>query len=138
MVCMKGVIWQIHACMIIKVVQSFFFFQHEEASSKMFDHMMKENPHLQDEFEQYNLGEQDIIFIKELICGKKQDKENWTSKSRPKNKAFLYEVRILYNTIGECVHVLYCVLQASAKCRSATLTYSTFLITGGSKQKDRS
>lgn len=73
----------------------------------MFDHMMKMNPHLQDEFKKYNLNEQDIIFIKELISGPKEDGENWPYRGRPKNMAFLYEVRIMYNTGCECVHVLY-------------------------------
>lgn len=110
------------------------FFQHEEASCKMFDHMMKVNPHLQDEFKQYNLGDQDIIFIKELICGPKEDGKNWPYSGRPKEKAFLYEVRILYNTVGECGRMLYCILQTTAQCRSVTIT---FLLTGGIKQDDR-
>ena len=44
------------------------FTQHEDASVEMFDHMMKEND-LFSSFEQYNLLEQDLEFIRELIAG---------------------------------------------------------------------
>ena len=44
------------------------FTQHEDASVKMFDHMMNENK-LDPIFKFYKLVEKDLIFIKELIAG---------------------------------------------------------------------
>ena len=44
------------------------FTQHEDASVKMFDHMMNENK-LDPIFKFYNLVEKDLVFIKELIAG---------------------------------------------------------------------
>ena len=87
--------------------------QHEQASIDMFDYMIKVND-LMPFFEQENLDETDLIFVKELIFGElnKQasDKvhpslqsderdEHWVSfkawpyKGRDISKSFLYEVR---------------------------------------------
>ena len=44
------------------------FTQHEDASVKMFDHMMNENK-LDPIFKFYKLVEKDLVFIKELIAG---------------------------------------------------------------------
>ncbi|CAL4061492.1 unnamed protein product, partial [Meganyctiphanes norvegica] len=65
---------------------------HEEASVKMFDHLVKEN-NLQKEFEYYGLDEQDMVFVKELISGPKPcTDQDWPYEGRSKNKAFLYEI----------------------------------------------
>lgn len=42
--------------------------QHEDTSRDLFDHMVKENG-LMPEFEDYDLYEQDLVFIKKLITG---------------------------------------------------------------------
>ena len=44
------------------------FTQHEDASVKMFDHMMDEN-NLDPSFTFYKLVDKDLVFIKELIAG---------------------------------------------------------------------
>ncbi|KAK4323559.1 hypothetical protein Pmani_005756 [Petrolisthes manimaculis] len=82
--------WEI----FVKKVNNGTSWTHEKASSMMFDHLMKENPHLEEEFEKNDLHEIDRIFIKELICGPaaKEDGGTWPYRGRPQNKAFLYEV----------------------------------------------
>ena len=68
------------------------YLQHESASLKLFDHLIAVND-LKSEFLKYGLDETDIIFIKELIDGLKQNAKNpWLQKGRDKEKAFLYEV----------------------------------------------
>ncbi|XP_052816720.1 deoxynucleoside triphosphate triphosphohydrolase SAMHD1-like [Mya arenaria] len=65
---------------------------HEKGSTKMFDHLVKENK-LEKEFEKYGLTEQDRVFIKEQIDRPNElDQKNWTLNGRPKEKSFLYEV----------------------------------------------
>ncbi|KAM4562535.1 deoxynucleoside triphosphate triphosphohydrolase SAMHD1-like [Odontesthes bonariensis] len=70
--------------------------QHEDASIRMFDHLVKENG-LKSEMEN------DLVFIKELILGKplstpgndapvSTKDENWPYKGRDKDKSFLYEI----------------------------------------------
>ncbi|XP_052817333.1 deoxynucleoside triphosphate triphosphohydrolase SAMHD1-like isoform X2 [Mya arenaria] len=66
--------------------------KHEEASTNMFNYLVRENS-LEPEFDKYGLTEQDRVFIKEQIAGpSKPDQENWTLEGRPKDKSFLYEV----------------------------------------------
>ena len=43
--------------------------QHEQASCKLFDFMLKSNPSVRDGFKDYGLGQDEIDFIKELIMG---------------------------------------------------------------------
>ncbi|KAG8580272.1 hypothetical protein GDO81_007216, partial [Engystomops pustulosus] len=65
------------------------YFQHEDASLKMFDHLINSNK-LEDEMKNYGLViPDDLIFIKELILGKKL---NDNVKGRGKEKHFLYEI----------------------------------------------
>lgn len=65
---------------------------HEEASVKMFDYLLEAN-NLQEEFKKYDLYEQDIVFIKELIRGpKKRVALEWPYEGRPQEKSFLYEI----------------------------------------------
>ncbi|XP_069809370.1 deoxynucleoside triphosphate triphosphohydrolase SAMHD1-like [Dendropsophus ebraccatus] len=76
-------------------------FEHEEASVKMFDHLIKSN-NLEAEMEKYGLVlKKDIPFIKELIIGPPKEethsnssanKNSWPYKGRPEDKRFLYEV----------------------------------------------
>lgn len=65
--------------------------KHEDASTKMFDHLLTTN-NLTSEFEKYGLKEQDITFIKELIGDVANNGSEWRYKGRPKEKAFLYQV----------------------------------------------
>ncbi|XP_050700753.1 deoxynucleoside triphosphate triphosphohydrolase SAMHD1-like [Eriocheir sinensis] len=65
--------------------------KHEDASTKMFDHLLTTN-NLTSEFEKYGLKEQDITFIKELIGDVANNGSEWCYKGRPKEKAFLYQV----------------------------------------------
>lgn len=59
----------------------------------MFDHLIERN-NLEDEFRRYKLDDRDIIFIKELIGRPyKASFGDWPYKGRPREKAFLYEVR---------------------------------------------
>ena len=55
-------------CVSPKLCELFFRQQHEDASVKMFDHMIKVN-NLLTSFIKYNLTEKDVVFIKELIAG---------------------------------------------------------------------
>ncbi|KAG0714997.1 Deoxynucleoside triphosphate triphosphohydrolase SAMHD1 [Chionoecetes opilio] len=64
---------------------------HESTSTKMFDHLIETN-NLFGEFEKYDLKEQDIIFIKEMIHSPPGDGSDWCYKGRPKDKAFLYQI----------------------------------------------
>ncbi|XP_043984777.1 deoxynucleoside triphosphate triphosphohydrolase SAMHD1-like [Gambusia affinis] len=64
--------------------------KHEEASQKMFDHMVKEN-HLTAVMEDHGLvPQEDLPFIRELIDPPKI--AEWPHHGRPREKAFLYEV----------------------------------------------
>ncbi|XP_067260333.1 deoxynucleoside triphosphate triphosphohydrolase SAMHD1-like [Chanodichthys erythropterus] len=69
--------------------------KHEEASVKMFEHLVKENG-LQQLMEEYGLkfktdqNENDLSFIEELI--KVFSFFQWTAKGRTEDKAFLYEI----------------------------------------------
>lgn len=59
----------------------------------MFDYLIERN-NLEDEFKRYKLDNRDIIFIKELIRRPfKTSSGDWPYKGRPREKAFLYEVR---------------------------------------------
>lgn len=66
-------------------------FQHEDASRKMFDHLLAAN-NLRSEFEKYGLSEEDLSFIKEMICDAPDSRSEGGYKGRPKEKAFLYQV----------------------------------------------
>lgn len=57
----------------------------------MFDHLLTTND-LRSEFEKYGLKEQDLTFIKEMICSLTNSESEWSYKGRPKEKAFLYQV----------------------------------------------
>lgn len=68
--------------------------KHEEASVKMFDHMIKVN-NLLPSFSKYNLEENDVIFIKELIAGTALDaagSQDWPFRGREAGKRYLYEI----------------------------------------------
>ncbi|XP_050399005.1 deoxynucleoside triphosphate triphosphohydrolase SAMHD1-like isoform X2 [Patella vulgata] len=60
-------------------------FTHEEASIKMFQHLIKEN-NLMADFEYYNLKQEDIDFIKELIAGPSNE------DNIRREKKYLYEI----------------------------------------------
>ncbi|XP_068217832.1 deoxynucleoside triphosphate triphosphohydrolase SAMHD1-like, partial [Palaemon carinicauda] len=65
---------------------------HESASIQMFDHLLKAN-NLHGEFRKYDLEDEDIIFIKELISGPTDSSiAEWPYKGRTSDKAFLYEI----------------------------------------------
>jgi deoxynucleoside triphosphate triphosphohydrolase SAMHD1 len=53
----------------------FICFQHEEASTEMFEHLLNEN-NLRPVFAKYKLGESDILFIKEQIAGPCKDRRD--------------------------------------------------------------
>ncbi|XP_078609444.1 deoxynucleoside triphosphate triphosphohydrolase SAMHD1-like isoform X3 [Branchiostoma floridae x Branchiostoma japonicum] len=67
--------------------------KHEHASVQMFDHLIEQN-HLKNVFLEYNVGERDLIFIKEQIAGPLAVTRNqaWPYKGRDEEKSFLYEV----------------------------------------------
>ncbi|XP_016398944.1 uncharacterized protein LOC107732182 [Sinocyclocheilus rhinocerous] len=66
--------------------------QHEEASVQMFHCMRKKNG-LDEVMKDYGLNlEEDIVFIEELMQGRKSLDSKWTAKGRPENKSFLYEI----------------------------------------------
>ncbi|CAF1040232.1 unnamed protein product [Adineta ricciae] len=68
--------------------------KHEQASILMIDHMIKENK-LMPFFEQADLNEIDLIFIKELIFGVLDEQTNnqtWPYRGRDISKSFLYEI----------------------------------------------
>ena len=81
-------------CVYIPRVKSESKWQHEDASCALFDFMIENNPGLNEAFQSYGLGEQDKIFIKELIIGK----DPWTDTVQrkcslsKKAKWFLYEI----------------------------------------------
>ena len=54
--------------------KNIFVFQHEEGSVSMFEHLLTEND-LWKALNDRNIGEKDIIFIKELIAGPLDNKE---------------------------------------------------------------
>ncbi|XP_046707250.1 deoxynucleoside triphosphate triphosphohydrolase SAMHD1-like isoform X1 [Silurus meridionalis] len=62
--------------------------KHEDASVKMFKHLVKEN-NLQPVMEKYGVFKKDLIFITEQIAGPK-DKQQY--EGRPEDKSFLYEI----------------------------------------------
>ncbi|XP_050925244.1 deoxynucleoside triphosphate triphosphohydrolase SAMHD1 [Lates calcarifer] len=70
--------------------------KHEEASLKMFDHLVKCND-LEPVMKQYSLVlPQDLFFIKEMIGGPQNTNagqgEEWPYEGRGKDKSFLYEI----------------------------------------------
>ncbi|XP_027036126.1 deoxynucleoside triphosphate triphosphohydrolase SAMHD1-like isoform X2 [Pocillopora damicornis] len=70
--------------------------KHEDASVRMFDHMMMRNK-LSPSFEKYNLTERDVTFIKELIAATVLEttictSEDWPYKGRGPEKSYLYEI----------------------------------------------
>lgn len=67
--------------------------KHEDASRKMFRHLIEEN-NLQAEFEKAGLSSRDLTFIEEQVAGPKcnGDKKKWPYEGRSKAKGFLYEV----------------------------------------------
>ncbi|KAL1021606.1 hypothetical protein UPYG_G00015470 [Umbra pygmaea] len=72
-------------------IPSRFKWSHEEASLKMFDHMVEVN-NLKDEMTIHGLKvPDDLDFIKELINGPLKSNES-SLKGRPKEKFFLYEI----------------------------------------------
>ncbi|XP_035680149.1 deoxynucleoside triphosphate triphosphohydrolase SAMHD1-like [Branchiostoma floridae] len=70
-----------------------FKWKHEHASVQMFDHLIEQND-LKNVFLEYNVGERDLIFIKEQIAGPLAVTRNqaWPYKGRDEEKSFLYEV----------------------------------------------
>lgn len=65
---------------------------HEEASVRMFDHLIEANC-LHAEFNRYGLNERDIVFIKELIRGPRNlTGADWPYEGRTQEKGFLYEI----------------------------------------------
>ncbi|XP_007932932.1 deoxynucleoside triphosphate triphosphohydrolase SAMHD1-like [Orycteropus afer afer] len=68
---------------------------HEQASVKMFEHLVDSNG-LREVMEHYGLiPKEDVYFIKELIIGPLEScnqESVWTYKGRPKEKSFLYEI----------------------------------------------
>lgn len=70
--------------------------KHEDASVRMFDHMMEVN-NLLPSFAKYNLTDRDVTFIKELIAGTVLEaitcsSEDWPYKGRGQEKSYLYEI----------------------------------------------
>ncbi|KAI4892676.1 hypothetical protein NFI96_028025 [Prochilodus magdalenae] len=69
--------------------------KHEQASVKMFDHLVKEN-NLEPVMEKYGLTPDDLIFIKEQIAGplgsSASSDTEWPYKGRPEEKSFLYQI----------------------------------------------
>ncbi|XP_059836904.1 deoxynucleoside triphosphate triphosphohydrolase SAMHD1-like isoform X1 [Hypanus sabinus] len=67
--------------------------QHEDASITMFEYLISSDT-LKDWLEIYDLGSQDVTFIKELIKGAEEKKKSpqWLYEGRPKEKSFLYEI----------------------------------------------
>ncbi|XP_033645631.1 deoxynucleoside triphosphate triphosphohydrolase SAMHD1-like [Asterias rubens] len=65
--------------------------KHEKASMAMIDHLIEENDLMKD-FVKFNL-EDDITFIKELIDGPPENKDNpWPYEGRLQDQSFLYEI----------------------------------------------
>ena len=63
-------------------------------SIRMFDEMVEKNNHFREALQKYDLyNERDLGFIRELIAGKIYG-DNYIC--RPKNKAFLYEVKLYF------------------------------------------
>eukprot|EP00795_Rhopilema_esculentum_P001782 gene1782-16269_t len=66
--------------------------KHENASTEMLDHLIKEND-LWPSFQEFGLEEKDLIFIKEMIAGFTGSQEKkWTAKGRGKDKSYLYQI----------------------------------------------
>ncbi|KAK2511702.1 Samhd1 [Columba guinea] len=72
-----------------------FTVQHENASVKMFEHLIASN-NLEEVMEDYHLVlKEDMIFIKEQIGGpidETASDNSWPYRGRPKEKGFLYEI----------------------------------------------
>ncbi len=78
----------------------------------MFEYLLEQN-HLGEEFKQYNLLVDDIVFIKELIDPKKltyrskltdptEAADDWPHKGRTVEKSYLYEVNYIYIVLTAC------------------------------------
>ncbi|XP_020628681.1 deoxynucleoside triphosphate triphosphohydrolase SAMHD1-like [Orbicella faveolata] len=68
--------------------------KHEDASVRMFDHMLEVN-NLLPTFAKYNLVDKDVTFVKELISGavlKENSAKVWPYKGRGPDKSYLYEI----------------------------------------------
>ncbi|GAA6083159.1 deoxynucleoside triphosphate triphosphohydrolase SAMHD1-like isoform X2 [Tachysurus ichikawai] len=67
--------------------------EHETASVKMFDHLVKEN-NLEPMMKYYGLSNKDLEFIKEQIAGplNPSAQDTWAYSGRPEEKSFLYEI----------------------------------------------
>ena len=63
--------------------------RHEDASVAMFQHIVDTNESVRLVFEDFGINDEDVSFIKEQIQGLPDGAD---FRSRPKNKAFLYEV----------------------------------------------
>ena len=69
-----------------------FDWAHEHASAALLDHLLESN-NLMPTLEKYDLGPDDVHFIKELIFGSPADApKDWVWKGRGKDKDFLYEI----------------------------------------------
>ena len=70
--------------------------EHEDASCKMFDHMLEANPNLKDAFERKMIGENERDLIKELIKGKLPGRDTVTQMATVHGiqypKWFLFEI----------------------------------------------
>ncbi|XP_069608082.1 deoxynucleoside triphosphate triphosphohydrolase SAMHD1-like [Ranitomeya imitator] len=72
-------------------------FKHEKVSVQMLDHLINSN-NLENVMEEYTLNlKDDLIFIKELMTGLPQSKQNpesreWPYHGREKDKSFLYDI----------------------------------------------
>jgi len=68
--------------------------KHEDASVRMFDHLMEAN-NLLPTFAKYSLADKDVTFIKELISGaalEENSSKMWPYKGRESGKSYLYEI----------------------------------------------
>ncbi|KAI5627234.1 deoxynucleoside triphosphate triphosphohydrolase SAMHD1 [Silurus asotus] len=74
--------------MFIPRIRPDYKWKHEDASVKMFEHLVEKN-NLQPVMEKYGVIKKDLIFITEQIAGPK-DKQQY--KGRPEDQSFLYEI----------------------------------------------
>ncbi|XP_047669851.1 deoxynucleoside triphosphate triphosphohydrolase SAMHD1-like [Tachysurus fulvidraco] len=80
--------------MFIPRVRPELQWEHETASVKMFEHLVKEN-NLEDMMmKDYGLSNKDLEFIKEQIAGplKPSAQDKWPYSGRPEEQSFLYEI----------------------------------------------
>ncbi|XP_047669910.1 deoxynucleoside triphosphate triphosphohydrolase SAMHD1-like [Tachysurus fulvidraco] len=79
--------------MFIPRVRPELKWEHETASVKMFEHLVKEN-NLEDMMKDYGLSNKDLKFIKEQIAGplKPSAQNKWAYSGRPEEQSFLYEI----------------------------------------------